>query len=119
SSDLATDDLSDEIKQIAVDALKALPGFIHGGVDIIVNENRAQNVPAVVIELNPTAQIGGALFPLRGTARDVPGAIIDYYFPETAHIDTSDSKVYFDFINVLEPLENRSAQIGRASCRES
>ncbi|WP_052254693.1 acylphosphatase [Salinicoccus sp. YB14-2] len=105
----ATDDLSDEIKQIAVDALKALPGFIHGGVDIIVNENRAQNVPAVVIELNPTAQIGGALFPLRGTARDVPGAIIDYYFPETAHIDTSESKVYFDFINVLEPLENRSA----------
>src|SRR5699024_10683012 len=105
----ATDDLSDEIKQIAVDALKALPGFIHGGVDIIVNENRAQNVPAVVIELNPTAQIGGALFPLRGTARDVPGALIDYHFPEPAHIDTSESKVYFDFINVLQPLENRSA----------
>ncbi len=105
----ATDDLSDEIKQIAIDALKAIPGFTHGGVDIIVNENRAQNVPAVVIELNPTAQIGGALFPLRGTARDVPGAIIDYYFPETADIDTTESKVYFDFINVLEPLENRSA----------
>ncbi len=105
----ATDDLSDEIKQIAIDALKAIPGFTHGGVDIIVNENRAQNVPAVVLELNPTSQIGGALFPLRGTARDVPGAIIDYYFPETADIDTKDSKVYFDFINVLEPLENRSA----------
>lgn len=105
----ATDDLSDEIKEIAVNALKAIPGFTHGGVDIIVNENRAQNVPAVVIELNPTAQIGGALFPLRGTARDVPGAIIDYYFPETADIDTKNSKVYFDFINVLEPLENRSA----------
>lgn len=105
----ATDDLSDEIKQIAIDALKAIPGFTHGGVDIIVNENRKQNVPAVVIELNPTSQIGGALFPLRGTARDVPGAIIDYYFPETAGMDTSKSKIYFDFINVLEPLENRSA----------
>ncbi|MHC0552921.1 acylphosphatase [Salinicoccus sp. CNSTN-B1] len=105
----ATDELSDEIKQIAVDALKAIPGFKHGGVDIIVNENRAQDVPAVVIELNPTAQIGGALFPLRGTARDIPGAIIDYYFPETKGMDTTSSKVYFDFINVLEPLENRAA----------
>ncbi|WP_271397011.1 acylphosphatase [Salinicoccus roseus] len=105
----ATDDLPEDIKKIAIDALKAIPGFTHGGVDIIVNENRGQAAPAVVIELNPTAQIGGALFPLRGTARNVPGAIIDYYFPETAHIDTSDSRIYFNFISVLEPLENRAA----------
>src|SRR5699024_12869744 len=34
---------------------------------------------------------------------------LDYYFPETKGIDTSDSKVYFDMSTVLEPMENRSA----------
>lgn len=104
-----TDTMPEEYKQIAIDALKAIPGFYHGGVDIIVNENRNIDAPAVVIELNPTAQIGGALYPLRGKSRNIPGAIIDYYFPETKGIDTSKSKIYFNLINVLEPLENRTA----------
>ncbi|MFD1609357.1 acylphosphatase [Oceanobacillus luteolus] len=104
-----TDTIGDEYKQIAVDALKAIPGFIHGGVDIIINEDNEIDVPAVVLELNPTAQIGGALFPIEGKARDIPGAIIDYYFPETKGISTEKSKIYFDLINVLEPLENRAA----------
>src|SRR5699024_10631170 len=34
---------------------------------------------------------------------------IDYYFPETKGIDTSDSRGYFDMSAVLEPMENRSA----------
>src|SRR5699024_2388127 len=63
----------------------------------------------VVIELNPTAQIGGALYPLKGESRNIPAAIIDYYFPETKGMDTTDSKVYFELGSVLEPLENRSA----------
>src|SRR5699024_1896351 len=56
-----------------------------------------------------TAQIGGILYPLRGQARDIPSAIIDYYFPETKGIDTTNSKIYFDMSTVLEPMENRSA----------
>ncbi|GAB3058612.1 acylphosphatase [Virgibacillus ainsalahensis] len=104
-----TETIPKEYKQIAIDAIKAVPDLHHGGVDIIVNENRAQNVTAVVIELNPTAQIGGALFPLKGKSRNIPGAIIDYYFPETEGMDTTNSKIYFDLINILEPLENRSA----------
>lgn len=104
-----TDELPETFADIAMNALKAVPGLYHGGVDIIVNQNRGQDVPGVVIELNPTAQIGGALFPLKGESRNIPGAIIDYYFPETAGMDTSKSRVYFDLINILEPLENRSA----------
>ncbi|MBP2257431.1 acylphosphatase [Virgibacillus alimentarius] len=103
-----TDELSDEIKQIAIHALKAVPGLAHGGVDIIINEGNVNRHPAVVIELNPTAQIGGALYPLRGKARNIPAAIIDYYFPETKGIDTTNSQIYFDLSTVLEPLENRS-----------
>src|SRR5690625_818173 len=103
-----TDEMSDDIKQIAIDALKAVPGLYHGGVDIIINEGNVSKDIAVVLELNPTAQIGGILFPLKGKARNIPAAIIDYYFPETKGIDTTDSRVYFDLSTVLEPLENRS-----------
>lgn len=103
------DTMPNVYKQIAIDAVKAIPGLYHAGVDIIVNENRSQKAPAVVIELNPTAQIGGAIFPLKGKPRDIPKGIIDYYFPETKGMDTSDSQVYFDLINILEPLENRAA----------
>lgn len=101
-----TDEMPDKYKQVAINALKAVPGLDHGGVDIIINEDSGL---AVVIELNPTAQIGGALYPLEGKSRNIPAAIIDYYFPETKGIDTSNSKFYFDLPTVLEPLENRSA----------
>ncbi|RNA67588.1 ATP-grasp domain-containing protein [Alteribacter keqinensis] len=105
-----TDDLPQTIKQIAIDALNAIPGLYHGGVDIIVDlENPNIEKSAVVIELNPTAQIGGILFPMKGRARDIPGAIIDYYFPETKGVKTAKSKVYFDLNTVLEPLQSRSA----------
>ncbi|KGX87203.1 acylphosphatase [Pontibacillus litoralis] len=104
-----TDEIPEEFKQIAIDAVKAIPGLYHCGVDIIVNDDRTVENPAVVIELNPTAQIGGILYPLRGQARNIPAAIIDYYFPETKGMDTTHSKIYFDLPAVLEPLENRSA----------
>src|SRR5699024_9814538 len=80
-----------------------------GGVDVIINTGNVSRDPAVVLELNPTAQIGGILFPLKGKARNIPKAIVDYYFPETKDIDTTHSKVYFDLSTVLEPLENRSS----------
>ena len=104
-----TDTISDEVKQIAIDAVKAIPGLRHAGVDIIINENRDIDAEGLVIEINPTAQIGGILYPLKGKARDIPKAIVDYYFPETKGFDTSKSKIYFDLVEVLEPLENRSA----------
>lgn len=104
-----TDKISTEIKQIAINAVKAIPGLYHAGVDIIINEGSNVKAPAVVLEINATAQIGGILYPLRGTARNIPAAIIDYYFPETKGMDTSKSKVYFDMSTVLEPMENRSA----------
>ncbi|OLO42339.1 hypothetical protein BTR23_03720 [Alkalihalophilus pseudofirmus] len=104
-----TDKLPTEIKQIAINAVKAIPGLYHGGVDIIIDKNKPVEQSAVVIELNPTAQIGGILFPLKGRARDIPAAIIDYYFPETKGMYKEQSTIYFDFNTVLEPLQNRSA----------
>lgn len=101
--------LPKEIKQLAIDAVKAIPGLHHGGVDIIWDKKLPLDRAAVVIEINPTAQIGGALFPLEGSPRDIPAAIIDYYFPETKGMKTDREKIYFDFNSVLEPLQNRTA----------
>lgn len=103
-----TDEIDEKYKQIAIGAVKSIPGLYHAGVDIIIDDESPDG-RAVVLEINATAQIGGSLFPLRGKARNIPKAIIDFYFPETKGIDTSDSKIYFDMSTVLEPLENRSA----------
>lgn len=97
----ATEELTDEVKQIAVNALKALPAIPHAGLDIIVDPD--DNRKGVVLEINGTAEIGFHLFPLVGKARDVPGAIMDYYFPETKGKDKS--AFYFDYLCILEPLK--------------
>ncbi|MDE5415813.1 ATP-grasp domain-containing protein [Alkalihalobacterium chitinilyticum] len=97
-----TDKMPEVIKDVAIKAVNAIPGLIHGGVDIIVNGDIG-----VVIELNPTAQIGGSLFPVEGQARDIPKAIIDYYFPET--VDSEKTSFYFDLKKVLQPLYSRIA----------
>ncbi|HLR65023.1 MAG TPA: acylphosphatase [Pseudogracilibacillus sp.] len=101
-------DLSDEIKQIAIDAIKSIDGLVHGAVDVLANETTGEQV---VIELNPTAQMGGLLFPIEGEASDIPSAIIDYYFPETKQVETEKHKMYFDFFEVLEPLISRESVI--------
>lgn len=98
------DDLSEDVKQFAVDTFKAIDGFEHGAVDIMIEEDENGKQTPYVIEFNPTAQIGGILFPMKGKSRDIPAAIIDYYFPETKDIETEREKVYFDFYDVLEPL---------------
>ncbi len=104
-----TDEISDEMKQIAIQSINAIPGLYHAGVDIINDVDEDGNSLSYVIEINATAQIGGILYPLKGKARNIPKAIIDYYFPETKGIDTTNSKIYFDMSTILEPMENRSA----------
>ncbi|HLR72554.1 MAG TPA: hypothetical protein VK085_14130 [Pseudogracilibacillus sp.] len=98
------DELSDEVKETAVAALQAIPGLTHGAVDLIIAKDESGKEAGYVIELNPTAQIGGILFPFKGQPRDVPKAIIDYYFPETKNVGIEKKKIYFDFNKTLTPL---------------
>ncbi|MEZ2457749.1 hypothetical protein ACBR55_04035 [Salinicoccus roseus] len=95
-----TDETTDEMKQIAVNATKAIPTLIQGGVDMMIDK---KNNDGVVLEVNSRAHIRTHLFPSYGQARDIPSAIIDYYFPETKDYDRSEaSKLYFDFDHVYE-----------------
>lgn len=105
------DELADEIKQVAVQALKAVPGLTHGAVDLIVHKNKPMEEAGYVIELNPTAQIGGILYPIEGKSRDIPSAIMDYYFPETKGFEQDKTKTYFDLHDVLDPLFSREAVV--------
>jgi len=95
------------IKSIAVAAVKAIPGLSHGGVDLLIDED---NNSAVVIELNATAHIGSALFPGEGKAKDIPSAIIDYYFPESAKLRQASPIIYFPYKEKLGLLANQSLQ---------
>ncbi|WP_449355097.1 acylphosphatase [Virgibacillus natechei] len=105
------DELPIKIKDIAVNALKAVPGLDHGAVDLIMPPAHLNKEAGYVIELNPTSQIGGILYPMKGKPRDVPAAIIDYYFPETKDITFNKTKTYFDFHDVLDPLRARDVDI--------
>lgn len=110
------DELSNEIKEIAVKALKAVPGLVHGAVDILLYKDEETNEErGYVIELNPTSQLGGILYPVKGKARDVPAAIIDYYFPETKGLNYNVNYLYFDFEKVLTPIKTNVADVIQVS----
>lgn len=102
-----TDELTAEIKQVAVNALKAMPSIPHAGVDIIVDP--IDNTKGVVLEINATAEIAFHLFPLKGKPKDLPAKIIDFYFPETVSNDKTN--FYFDFKSLLEPLKTWAARL--------
>lgn len=108
------DDLSPKIKNIAIKALNAIPGLKHGAVDLMIETNSDGEELGYVIELNPTAQLGGILFPLKGEPRDVPSAIIDYYFPETKK-NQRNLKTFFDFKEALFPLIQGTANVTKLS----
>src|SRR5699024_10972384 len=102
------EELTENAKQTAINALKSIPGLTHGAVDLMIGKVNNQMDDAYVIELNPTAQLGGILYPIKGKARDVPKAIIDYYFPETIK-NNQTNNIYFEYQKSLQPLLNNIA----------
>ncbi|MCG7333029.1 acylphosphatase [Salinicoccus roseus] len=99
-----TDKLSPYLKEVAVNAVRAIPGLHHAGVDMIVEEDAA-----VVIEINTTAGSALHVFPNHGLHRNIAKSIIDYYFPETMALKTSD-KLYFNYRRILQQLRSNEIQ---------
>ncbi|MFD1020153.1 acylphosphatase [Thalassobacillus hwangdonensis] len=97
-----TEDLPAHVKKIAVDAVKAVDGLVHAGVDLLMKEDEA-----TTIEINPTAGIALHTFPLYGEKQNIAEKIIDYYFPSTKAGSGSVSKlIYFDYKNVLRMIRS-------------
>lgn len=103
-----TEVLDKKVKDIAVAAMKAIPGLNHCGVDLIINK---KNNTVVVLEVNARPGIGSHLFPYEGTAKNIPEQLISYYFPETKNKTTENANVYFDFGIIKDKLLNGSAEV--------
>lgn len=102
-----TDETTDEMKEIAVNAIKSIPTLIQGGVDMMIDKERNKGV---VLEINSRAHIRTHLYPSYGKARDIPTAIIDYYFPETKNYDrTEPNKLYIDYDFIYNACLSRDA----------
>ena len=98
----ATEKLSEEVKENAIKAVKAIPGLNHGGVDILWDSS-SNNM--AVLEVNTIASIRSHLFPLEGKARDVPKAIVDFYFPDTK-ANHEYPFYYFEIEDILKGFTN-------------
>ncbi len=101
-----TNELTDELKNIAINAGKAIPGLEHYGVDMIVDVERNTGT---VLEVNARPDIGGHVFPVEGQPRDLAKDIVDYYFPETMSI--KQSNLYFNFDSIADSLTSRAAEV--------
>lgn len=102
----ATDELSEDVKNIAVNAANAIPGLVQCGIDMVINREKST---AEILEINSRPAIRNHLYPMVGKARDIPKAIVDYYFPETKRINNP-VNYYFDFDTVADSFRRRVAQ---------
>lgn len=100
-----TDILSREIKEVAVQAAAAIPDLPHSGVDLMVD---FLNNKAVAIEVNTRPGLGSHLFPIEGTSRDVPKALIDFYFPESKDLPRADH-LYFELRDIEAAVKSGDA----------
>lgn len=78
-----TDEIDPKFKKYAVDAINSVDGIPYGSVDMIINEEENEGV---VNEINTKGIIAMHYYPMEGTPRDIPSAILDYYFPNTKRL---------------------------------
>lgn len=71
-----TDEVSEDIKKMAIDAAWAVPGMMIGGVDLLVPDLASAD-DVVALEVNVSANILPHTYPALGNARDVAGAVAD------------------------------------------
>lgn len=67
-----SDEVDDQLRNTAVQAVRAIPGLTWGGCDII----QTSDGRAYIIEINSDADIGGATYPLQGEPTDIAGRMI-------------------------------------------
>ncbi|WP_158659368.1 hypothetical protein [Paracoccus denitrificans] len=77
-----TEHVHPEFARIAVRACKAVPGMLHGGIDLIAEDisEPPDSQDWAVIETNSVPDIALHHFPTRGVPRDAAGALLDHLF---------------------------------------
>lgn len=88
-----TETLAEEVRHVALDAVKAVPDLFCCGVDVLFDSETRQ---AVIIELNAIPAIGANMYPTAGQGQDIPKLMIDKCFPESARSSGDhDRSLYF------------------------
>lgn len=81
-----TDEAHAGLKEIAVEAVRSVPGLAYGGVDILT-EGPVTEAPTAqsyaILEINSNPDIFIHHSPYQGQARDIASGIVDLLFPET------------------------------------
>lgn len=70
--------VSPEVKQLAVDARRAIPGLEVGGVDIIIGD-LSEVATAVVLEVNTAPSLNLHRYATHGTPREVQLDVVEYF----------------------------------------
>lgn len=96
-----TDELTDKMREIALNSVNSIEGLDVCGLDLLVDE---EDNTCVVIEINTKPMIGLHVYPIKGVGRDVVSPIIDHYFPQTKVVERSN--LYFNFSSAIEPIRS-------------
>ena len=89
-----TEFVSPEIKEIAVDALAALPDMASGGVDIMM-ENFDDKNPAV-IEINAFPMLQSTIYPTYGPPTDPQAYFLNSFYSRDQFINDIDDKYHIE-----------------------
>lgn len=84
-----TDLIHPDIKSLAVEAVKSIPGLAYAGVDFLTKKDitvKPSPDSYVIIELNDSPMISMHHFPYEGKERNAAGVIVDIFFPETKEL---------------------------------
>lgn len=101
--------VSQTSKDIAVEAIRAIPGIQHGGVDMLLRHPFTDNEEATLIEINQSAEIGLHLYPAYGEGKYPPEDIINLYFPESRRKKGSENW-YFDLAKIFAIIRSGVAE---------
>lgn len=108
-----TDIVCDGLKEIAVQAVKAIPGLDTAGVDIITT-SLDHSDDAVVIEVNTNANFGIHHYPMFGLPRDPAGALItSFLFKQKTNTHKKNSLDWEDFF-VREQNRELTTELGKS-----
>ncbi|MGO1549504.1 MAG: CapA family protein [Nesterenkonia sp.] len=107
-----SDTIPDEIKRAAVSAVAAVPGISIAGVDFLYDPDSKDETPSyAVIEMNYRPHIGVNMYPTHGQGQDVPGKIIDHFFPGSSrHPGRGEETLTFNWSKARKGFANTETQ---------
>lgn len=94
-----TEELTDEVKEIALSTIDAIPGMLHASIDMLTDGK-----DTYVLEVNSSANISMHMFPTEGKPRNVPAFLVDYYFPKSIHDRNNNQNMSFNYLDMVKTL---------------